>query len=853
MKFLNGSLSFCIEYSSEPSEPIGVIGIPEASSAQYMKLMPDGHLQVFEWQLEEWKVIKDLTTLFQSYSYTAHLSTTWDTSYTDVQLQPMLLRRTNGVQFTCGFLCEGNCTDDNKTFHYIFAIFISPTTQNFHYESKVVWSANRDHPVGIDAILNFTAAGELVLRDGDGSIVWTTNTAGKSVAGMNLTDTGNLVLFDDRNSLVWQSFDHPTDCLLLDQKLFQGQKLTSSASLTSSSVSEDMYSLQVTDKGLLAYVESNPPQVYYSRLVYGKDTNKGRRYIRFLNGSLSFFIHSSKPSDPVGVIDIPEASSAQYMKLMPDGHLQVFEFQSDEWTMVSDVTSDAVEECDYPLRCGRNAICSTSQQCSCPRPEYFKPVNDRELNLGCSEITPLTCNSKKDQHFVTLENVKYFTSIVDMEGVNVETCKQACLNNCSCKAVFFRYTNTSSGECFLPSEIFTINTVDQQDIIAFIKVQNATTLHVSHQVAKIVGSTIGSFMLLLVVAIGFITYVVHKQKRDVEMEDEYLDHVPGMPTRFAYEELKTATENFSKKLGEGGFGSVFEGTLGDGTTIAVKCLEGLAHVKKSFLAEVQSIGSIHHVNLVRLRGFCTWKSRRFLVYDFMSNGSLDRWIYHGVRKQILEWECRKKVILDIAKGLAYLHEDCRQKIIHLDIKPQNILLDDDFNAKVSDFGLSKLIDKTQTEVMTTIKGTPGYIAPEWRTSIITEKLDVYSFGIVLLEILCGRKIFDRSLPEESWYLLSVFQSCWEQGTLVDMVDRHSEDMQVHKVEVMEMMKVAAWCLQTNFKRRPSMSLVVKVLEGVMHVESNLDYNFTDPRIQEIEVGDEKDFTRLSSSLLSGPR
>ncbi|KAJ0713773.1 putative protein kinase RLK-Pelle-SD-2b family [Helianthus annuus] len=397
-----------------------------------------------------------------------------------------------------------------------------------------------------------------------------------------------------------------------------------------------------------------------------------------------------------------------------------------------------------------------------------------------------------------------------------------------------------------------MKTVDQRDIIVFIKVQNATTHYVSHQVAKIVGSTIGSFMLLLVVAIGFITYVVHKQKRDVEMEDEYLDHVPGMPTRFAYEELKTATENFSKKLGEGGFGSVFEGTLGDGTTIAVKCLEGLAHVKKSFLAEVQSIGSIHHVNLVRLRGFCTWKSRRFLVYDFMSNGSLDRWIYHGVRKQILEWECRKKVILDIAKGLAYLHEDCRQKIIHLDIKPQNILLDDDFNAKVSDFGLSKLIDKTQTEVMTTIKGTPGYIAPEWRTSIITEKLDVYSFGIVLLEILCGRKIFDRFLREESWYLLSVFQSCWEHGTLVDMVDRHSEDMQVHKVELMEMMKLASWCLQRNFKRRPSMSTVVKVLEGGMNVEPNLDYNFTDPRIQESAVEGGEDFTRLSSSLLLGP-
>ncbi|KAJ0857010.1 putative protein kinase RLK-Pelle-SD-2b family [Helianthus annuus] len=249
------------------------------------------------------------------------------------------------------------------------------------------------------------------------------------------------------------------------------------------------------------------------------------------------------------------------------------------------------------------------------------------------------------------------------------------------------------------SKIFTMQAVDYYyNGSAFIKVQNVR----SHHLATILGSTIGSFVLLLVVARGFVMYKVHKRKRDAEMEEEYLIQVPGMPTRFYYEDLKTATENFSKKLGEGGFGSVFEGSLEDGSKIAVKCLEGLSHVKKSFLAEVESIGSIHHVNLVRLRGFCTWKSQRFLVYDFMSNGSLDKWIYHGVREQILEWECIKKTILDIARGLAYLHEECRQKIVHLDIKPQNILLDNDFNAKVSDFGLSKLIDKSQTEVMTTI-------------------------------------------------------------------------------------------------------------------------------------------------------
>ncbi|XP_035832170.1 G-type lectin S-receptor-like serine/threonine-protein kinase SD2-5 [Helianthus annuus] len=447
-------------------------------------------------------------------------------------------------------------------------------------------------------------------------------------------------------------------------------------------------------------------------------------------------------------------------------------------------------ECNYSLACGRNGICSGNQQCSCPvssypRIDYFRAVNDRQPHLGCYEITPLTCTAIQDQTFIALENVTVFNFTTDMESVDIEACKQACVNNCSCKAALFQYgSDSSSGYCYLPFELYTMINVDP-DVIhhnatAFIKVQNVrsppSTSKSRSNVGVILTSTIGSVLFLLGV-ICFLICIIRKRKRDTHGEGESIGEVPGMPNRFSYEELKTATMNFNKKLGEGGFGAVFEGTLEDGTKIAVKCLEGLGQVNKSFLAEVQSIGSIHHVNLVTLRGFCAWKSQRFLVYEFMSNGSLDRWIYHGDQEHKLEWKCRKKIILDIAKGLSYLHEECRQKNIHLDIKPQNILLDNDFNAKVSDLGLSKLIDRNQSKVMTTMRGTPGYLAPEWLSSVITEKVDVYSYGIVLLEMLCGRKNFDRSQPEESWHLLGVFQKCWEQGILLDMVDKYSADMQ----------------------------------------------------------------------------
>ncbi|KAI7732896.1 hypothetical protein M8C21_015374, partial [Ambrosia artemisiifolia] len=329
------------------------------------------------------------SVVWQAFSHTAALSTSWNINYSDVQ--PILFREISGAQLFCSFLCEGYCSNDRKSNHYIFAIFFSPTTKNDNDTRKVVWSANRDHPVGTDAILNFTTDGELVLKDVNGRIVWTTNTAGKSVAGMNLTDTGNLVLFDHQNSVVWQSFDYLTDSLLPGQKLFTGQQLKSSISSTN------------------------------SRFVYPFDNDNGikrKRYIRLLNGSLSLFIHSSEPSGPDIAIEILPASSAQYMKLMPDGHLHVFEYQPDfsDWTVVSDITDDFVEACDYPLVCGRNSICSTNQQCICPGNEYFRPVNDRQPNLGCSEITHLTCNSTQHQQFITLENVTYFTPIADMVG-----------------------------------------------------------------------------------------------------------------------------------------------------------------------------------------------------------------------------------------------------------------------------------------------------------------------------------------------------------------------------------------------------------------------------------------------------
>jgi serine/threonine protein kinase len=311
----------------------------------------------------------------------------------------------------------------------------------------------------------------------------------------------------------------------------------------------------------------------------------------------------------------------------------------------------------------------------------------------------------------------------------------------------------------------------------------------------------------------------------MEEEDDF-GELQGTPMRFTFQQLKIATDQFMDKLGEGGFGSVFKGQFGE-DSIAVKRLDRAGQGKREFSAEVQTIGSIHHINLVRLIGFCAEKSHRLLVYEYMPKGSLDGWIYrrHDNNAPPLDWSTRCKIITHIAKGLSYLHEECTKRIAHLDVKPQNILLDDNFNAKLSDFGLCKLIDRDISQVVTRMRGTPGYLAPEWLTSQITEKADIYSFGVVVMEVISGRKNIDTSRSEESIHLITLLEEKVKYDNLVDLIDKSSNDMQAYEQDVIQMMKLAMWCLQIDCKRRPKMSEVVKVLEGTMNADNNIDHNF----------------------------
>lgn len=308
-----------------------------------------------------------------------------------------------------------------------------------------------------------------------------------------------------------------------------------------------------------------------------------------------------------------------------------------------------------------------------------------------------------------------------------------------------------------------------------------------------------------------------------EVDAEFLKTLSGLPIRFLYKELESATQGFSKKLGRGGFGSVYEGKLPDGSKVAVKKLEREGRGQKEFCAEVATISRIRHMNLVSLRGFCMEAAQRLLVYEFMSGGSLDRWLFRCKDDDEvgLDWDTRFNIALGTARGLAYLHEDCDEKILHLDVKPENILLDEQFRAKVSDFGLSRSMGKEQSRLVTTMRGTPGYLAPEWLlASGIDSKIDVYSYGIVLLELVSGRRSVDQSQTDlEFTYLPSIAFKKVAEDRAKDIIDPFLQDKldhhHSHQAELM--IRIALWCIQERPSIRPTMGNVVQMLEGNMEV------------------------------------
>ncbi|KAJ0561146.1 putative protein kinase RLK-Pelle-RLCK-V family [Helianthus annuus] len=286
---------------------------------------------------------------------------------------------------------------------------------------------------------------------------------------------------------------------------------------------------------------------------------------------------------------------------------------------------------------------------------------------------------------------------------------------------------------------------------------------------------------------------------------------------FTLRDLELATNRFSKEnvIGEGGYGVVYRGTLVNGNPVAVKkLLNNLGQAEKEFRVEVEAIGHVRHKNLVRLLGYCIEGTHRLLVYEYVNNGNLEQWLHGAMRQHgYLTWEARIKVLLGTAKALAYLHEAIEPKVVHRDIKSSNILIDDEFNAKVSDFGLAKLLGAGKSHITTRVMGTFGYVAPEYaNTGLLNEKSDVYSFGVVLLESITGRDPVDYGRPAQEVNLVDWLKMMVGNRRSEEVVDPTIETKPSTRA-LKRALLTALRCVDPDSDKRPKMSQVVRMLES----------------------------------------
>nr|XP_043638991.1 protein NSP-INTERACTING KINASE 3-like isoform X2 [Erigeron canadensis] len=391
----------------------------------------------------------------------------------------------------------------------------------------------------------------------------------------------------------------------------------------------------------------------------------------------------------------------------------------------------------------------------------------------------------------------------------------------------------------------------------------------SHHLAVALGTSLSAAFLIILVITLLLWWKYRKNQQIFFDVNEHYDPEVclGHLRRYTFKELRAATDHFNAKniLGKGGYGIVYKATLNDGTTVAVKRLidSNTFGGEIQFQTEVETISLAVHRNLLRLWGFCSTENERLLVYPFMPNGSVASRLKDNIQgRPVLDWLRRKSIALGTARGLLYLHEQCDPKIIHRDVKAANILLDEDFEAVVGDFGLAKLLDHRDSHVTTAVRGTVGHIAPEYlSTGQSSDKTDVFGFGILLLELITGQKALDFGrAANQKGIMLDWVKKLHLEGKLNLMVDKALQN-EYDRVELQEMVQVALLCTQFSPGYRPKMSEVLRMLEGEGLVERwEASQSVETPRFQGLESIPQRysDYIEETSLVaeameLSGPR
>ncbi|KAK4265180.1 hypothetical protein QN277_026265 [Acacia crassicarpa] len=709
--------------------------------------------------------------------------------------------------------------------------------------NKIVWTAFRDHPpVSSNAEIVLNGNGQLLLQTGPGKKKFIAHINKGNVSSASMLNTGNFVLQNRVSEFLWQSFDYPTDTILGGQILPSGSHLVSSTSDTDQSSGRFLLSMQ--DDGNLVLYPRDSNEYSSWDAYWASDTGYGNssKYYLFLNntGSWPLCIVNATSSNSKILWQRGDSSFTGYNTIYRaiidfDGVLRLYANGDNQFGMLWSSSSRSDNLCSVKSICGFNSYCTivgNQPYCYCiPGTEFKDPS---QTNLGCKRnFSEAECKGGRDNatfYFMYNMSNMYMgdPSYTVVEDIKEEECASSCLQDCYCGAALFE--NNRCNKQKLPLRYVIKETPASSNNTIFFKVGNQELIKSNNDTPSMLKpiktTSKKAITVIILIVLGFAIlscssvaisgrFIYKIGALNYKMEDLGLSE--GVTLReFSYNELKKATNGFKQELGKGSFGSVYKGTLLKGRKlIAVKKLHRLIEEERDFQAEMRAIGKTHHKNLVRLLGYCAEGSKRLLVYEFMSNGSLDKFIF-GDSSLHPNWEQRRMIALDIGRGLLYLHEQLRAPIIHCDIKPHNILMDEFWTAKISDFGLAKQLLPDQTRTFTEARGTRGYIAPEWNKddTPITMKADVYSYGKMLLEIaFCRRSlVVDISNPEKT-VLSNWVYKCFVRRELSKLVVGEEVDNTLLE----NMVKVGLWCIQDEPFLRPSMKSVVLMLEGVTEV------------------------------------
>uniref|UniRef100_A0A6N2MET3 Receptor-like serine/threonine-protein kinase n=1 Tax=Salix viminalis TaxID=40686 RepID=A0A6N2MET3_SALVM len=711
--------------------------------------------------------------------------------------------------------------------------------QQHHPGKTTVWVANRLHPINdSSSLLKIDNTGNLVLlRNNSDIVVWSSNTTIKAQSPiLQLLDSGNLVLRDKNdgnNAILWQSFDYPCDTMLPGMKIGWDSRagfnryLSSWKSLDDPSPGDFTWGLQPEGE-LVIWKGSNK---YYRSGPWNGIGFSGAPEIR-PNPLFSFNL-ISKDQELYYTYNLIDKSKITRIVLnQTANHRQrwIWSEETQSWNLYLSVPRDY---CDTYGLCGPNGKCIISAMPVCQCLEKFKPTSQEAWNTmnwshGCKRNKELECHN--GDRFIRFDELKLpdTTYCWINKTMNLKECRAKCLQNCSCTA----YTNLDitgggSGCVIWFGDLMDIRQVSAggQELYVRVGASEIDDREVARTKTKMKIAVISTLTIFVVLGILVASYYLWKRKSkcavrmansrkndhefdDGQKEDLELPH-------FDFTAVANATNHFSinNKLGEGGYGPVYR--LEDGQEIAVKRLSMSSRQgSNEFKNEVILIKKLQHRNLVKLLGCCIQREEKMLIYEYMPNRSLDSFIFDQTKGKLLDWSRRFNIICGTARGLLYLHQDSRCRIVHRDLKASNVLLDNDMNAKISDFGLARMFVADQTEGETSkVAGTYGYMAPEYATDgLFSVKSDVFSFGILLLEIISGKKSRGFYHPDNSQSLIAHTWRLWNEGKTIELIDSLM-DGSCNPSEVMRCIQISLLCVQQHPHDRPCMASVVWMLGG----------------------------------------